>query len=101
LITRAIEVPTDSAVFENFRKYFIQAGLIGERFAPVIAAAQRNDTEALNQQEEEVFALLVEQFLPMLSDVVRGRVGIELFPRIGRVGYRVYVEHGGRLLKPV
>jgi len=58
LITRGIEAPTDIAVFENFRKHFIQAGLIGTRFEPVIAAAQQNNTEALNQLEEEVFALL-------------------------------------------
>jgi sulfite reductase (ferredoxin) len=58
LITRGIEAPTDTAVFENFRKHFIQAGLIGARFEPVIAAAQQSDTEALNQLEEEVFALL-------------------------------------------
>ena len=58
LITRGIEAPTDSAVFENFRKHFIQAGLIGARFEPVIAAAQQKNTEALNQLEEEVFALL-------------------------------------------
>jgi len=58
LITRGIEAPTDTAVFENFRKHFIQAGLIGMRFEPVIAAAQQKNHEALNQQEEEVFALL-------------------------------------------
>ena len=43
------------------------------------------DGEASEKRDSLV--LLVEQFLPMLSDVVRGRVGIELFPRIGRVGY--------------
>jgi len=58
LITRGIEAPTDSAVFENFCKHFIQAGLIGARFEPVITAAQQKNTEGLNQLEEEVFALL-------------------------------------------
>lgn len=58
LITRGIEAPTDIAVFENFRKHFIQAGLIGARFEPVIVAAQQKNTETLNQLEEEVFALL-------------------------------------------
>jgi sulfite reductase (ferredoxin) len=58
LITRGIEAPTDSAVFENFRKHFIQAGLIGERFAPVIAAAQQRNVEGLVQLEDEVFSLL-------------------------------------------
>jgi sulfite reductase (ferredoxin) len=44
--------------FENFLKHFIQAGLIGMRFEPVIAAAQQKNHEALYQLEEEVFALL-------------------------------------------
>ncbi len=58
LITRGIEAPTDIAVFENFRKHFIQAGLIGERFSPVIAAAQQKNVEGLSQLEDEVFSLL-------------------------------------------
>jgi len=58
LITRGIEAPTDSAVFDNFRKHFIQAGLIGAGFEPVIAAAQQKDGDALDQLEEEVFGLL-------------------------------------------
>jgi sulfite reductase (ferredoxin) len=58
LITRGIEAPTDAAVFENFRKHFIQSGLIGERFEPVIAAAQQKNDERLLQLEDEVFALL-------------------------------------------
>jgi sulfite reductase (ferredoxin) len=58
LITRGIEAPTDNAVFENFRKHFIKSGLIGTRFDPVIAAAQKKDAVALAQLEEEVFALL-------------------------------------------
>jgi uncharacterized protein (UPF0332 family) len=58
LITRGIEAPTDTAVFENFRKHFIQAGLIAARFETVIAAAQQKKAEGLNQLEEEVFALL-------------------------------------------
>ena len=58
LITRGIEAPTDIAVFENFRRHFIQPGLIGTRFEPVIAAAQQEHPEALNHLEEEVFALL-------------------------------------------
>jgi len=58
LITRRIEAPTDKAVFENFRTHFIESGLIGRRFEPVVAAAQRKDVAALNQLEEEIFALL-------------------------------------------
>ena len=58
LITRSIEAPTDSAVFDNFRKHFIESGLIGTRFAPVIAAAQQKNLTALSQFEEEIFSLL-------------------------------------------
>jgi len=58
LITRGIEAPTDSAVFEDFRKHFIASGLVSERFLPLIAAAQQKDFTALNQIEDEVFSLL-------------------------------------------
>ena len=58
LITRSIEAPTDGAVFQNFRTHFIESGLIGKRFEPVVAAAQKKDVAALNQLEEEIFALL-------------------------------------------
>jgi sulfite reductase (ferredoxin) len=58
LITRGIEAPTDAAVFENFEKHFIQAGLIDGRFESVIQNAHQKNTWELNQLEEEVFALL-------------------------------------------
>ncbi|MGD0098464.1 MAG: nitrite/sulfite reductase [Terracidiphilus sp.] len=58
LITRSVEAPTDIAVFENFRALFIEPGLIGKRFEPVVVAAQEKDIAALRQLEEEVFALL-------------------------------------------
>jgi sulfite reductase (ferredoxin) len=58
LITRGIEAPSDFAVFENFRKHFIQAGLIAAGFEPIIFAAQHKNTETLSQNEEEIFALL-------------------------------------------
>jgi sulfite reductase (ferredoxin) len=58
LITRSIEAPTDSAVLENFRTHFIDSGLVGKRFHPVVAAAQRKDLAGLIQLEEEVFTLL-------------------------------------------
>ena len=58
LITRGIEAPTDSALFDNFRKHFIEAGLINERFHPVIYAAQQKDFAALILLEDEVFSLL-------------------------------------------
>jgi len=56
LITRGIEAPTDTAVFENFRKHFIESGLIDSNFEPVIATAQQSDTLAPIRQQ--VFSLL-------------------------------------------
>jgi sulfite reductase (ferredoxin) len=58
LITRGIEAPTDTAVFENFRKHFIASGLIDSRFEPVVAAAQLHPSESLVPQKDESFALL-------------------------------------------
>jgi sulfite reductase (ferredoxin) len=58
LITRGIEAPTDGAVFENFRKHFIESGLIGKRFEPVIAAVLQKNPTALSLLEDEIFALL-------------------------------------------
>jgi sulfite reductase (ferredoxin) len=58
LITRGIEAPTDAAVFDNFAKHFIQAGLIDSRFESVIQSAHQKNVEHLNLLEEEVFALL-------------------------------------------
>ncbi len=60
LITRGIEAPTDAAVFENFTKHFIHAGLIDRRFESVIRNAHQKNTEELSQLEEEVFALFNE-----------------------------------------
>lgn len=56
LITRGIEAPTDTAVFENFRKHFLASGLIDSNFEPVVAAAQQ--TDALEPIRQQVFTLL-------------------------------------------
>jgi sulfite reductase (ferredoxin) len=58
LITRAIEAPTDAAVFEYFRKHFIHSGLVDTRFLPLIAAAQQLEFAALSELSPDVFALL-------------------------------------------
>jgi sulfite reductase (ferredoxin) len=58
LITRGIEAPTDAAVFESFSRHFIQTGLIDRSFEALIARAQEKNTDALNQLEGEVIALL-------------------------------------------
>jgi sulfite reductase (ferredoxin) len=56
LITRGIEAPTDTAVFDNFRKHFLASGLIDSNFEPVIATAQQGDVLAPIRQQ--VFSLL-------------------------------------------
>jgi uncharacterized protein (UPF0332 family) len=58
LITRGIEAPTDFAVFENFAKHFIHAGLIDRRFESMIQNAHQNNNERQSHMEEEVYALL-------------------------------------------
>jgi sulfite reductase (ferredoxin) len=58
LITRGIEAPTDTAVFENFRQHFIASGLIDSHFEAVIIAAQQHSSQPLTPQREEAFALL-------------------------------------------
>ena len=58
LVTRGIEAQTDTAVFDNFARHFIKAGLIDRRFEGLIECAKRKNTEGLIHQEEEVYALL-------------------------------------------
>ena len=58
LITRGVETHSDSAVFESFRKHFIQSGLIDANFDRVIAAALEKNSDRLVQLREEIFALL-------------------------------------------
>jgi sulfite reductase (ferredoxin) len=60
LVTRAIEAPTDAAVFASFSKHFIEAGLVDTRFEDVIKAAQSNDISALRASESEIRALAQE-----------------------------------------
>jgi hypothetical protein len=40
-LTPRLEAPTDAAVFENFSRHFIQAGLIERRFEFVIQNAHQ------------------------------------------------------------
>jgi sulfite reductase (ferredoxin) len=77
LITRGIEAPTDTAVFENFRKHFIASGLIDSRFEPVVAAAQLQPRETLAPQKEEAFALLaaVDGLYRSMDNSLRFTVG--------------------------
>ena len=60
LVTRAIEAPTDAAVFASFSKHFIEAGLVDARFQGVITAAQSGDMSGLRTGETEIHALAQE-----------------------------------------
>jgi sulfite reductase (ferredoxin) len=60
LVTRAIEAPTDAAVFSSFSKHFIEAGLVDARFQGVITAAQSGDRSGLRTGETEIHALAQE-----------------------------------------
>jgi hypothetical protein len=60
-------------VFENFRKHFIQSGLIETRFEPLIAAAQQLEFSKLEEHRQDVFALLdaVEMLYKSMDNSLR------------------------------
>jgi sulfite reductase (ferredoxin) len=60
LVTRGIEANSDTAIFANFSKHFIEAGLVDARFQKIINAAQSNDLEALRADAADIFALAQE-----------------------------------------
>jgi sulfite reductase (ferredoxin) len=57
LVTRGVEAPNDEAVFQNFLRHFIEAGLIDERFRAVVELARASDRIALTAQRASVLAL--------------------------------------------
>ena len=57
LVTRGIEAATDDRVYASFSKHFINAGLVDERFRPVVEAARQRDLLALRLSSKEVLAL--------------------------------------------
>jgi sulfite reductase beta subunit-like hemoprotein/TusA-related sulfurtransferase len=57
LVTRGIEAPSDAAVFANFGKHFIEAGLVDSTFKPLVELARQKDLSALRAKSDEVFAL--------------------------------------------
>jgi sulfite reductase (ferredoxin) len=57
LITRGIEAYDDNAVFDNFIKHFIEAGLISDKFKDLVFAARLNHTAFLNDHRELVYML--------------------------------------------
>lgn len=73
LITRGIEASSDTAVFDNFTKHFIDAGLVNASFQDVIAAAQTRDTAQLEKRRAEVSALVeaVDQLYQSMDNSLR------------------------------
>ncbi len=57
LVTRGIEAPSDSAVFSNFIKHFIEAGLVSERFKAIVESAQQQSFSTLGTSSSQVLAL--------------------------------------------
>ncbi|NBV42275.1 sulfurtransferase TusA family protein [bacterium] len=57
LITRAIEAHDENAVFDNFVKHFIEAGLIGDKFKDLVFAARLKHHSFLNDNRELVYML--------------------------------------------
>ena len=57
LITRAIEPRSDSDVFAQFRRHFIQAGLVETKYTPLIDTAEKKDLAGIEARAQEVFSL--------------------------------------------
>ncbi len=57
LVTRGIDPKSDNTVFEHFITFFIQEGLIPDRFTELIRLAQTAKYSALPKRKEDVLAL--------------------------------------------
>ena len=57
LITRAVEPRSDRDVFAQFRRHFIQAGLVEAKYTPLIDTAEKKDLAGIEARAEEVFSL--------------------------------------------
>jgi len=57
LITRAIEPRSDTDVFVQFRRHFIEAGLVAAEYLPLVETAEKKDAAGLEARGEEVLSL--------------------------------------------
>ena len=57
LISRAIEPRSDAEVFSQFRRHFIEAGLVETRYLPLVAAAEQKELAGIGARSAEVLAL--------------------------------------------
>lgn len=73
LITRGIEPRSDSDVFAQFRRHFIDAGLVATKYATVIESAEGKDRGALEAKAEEVLslALTMEELYATMDNSLR------------------------------
>ena len=57
LITRAVEPRSDSDVFAQFRRHFLQTGLVDAKYGDLIDTAEKKDLTAVEAKAEEVLSL--------------------------------------------
>jgi sulfite reductase (ferredoxin) len=57
LITRAIEPRSDAEVFSQYRHHFIEAGLVGAKYLPLVEAAEKKDLAGIEARADEVLSL--------------------------------------------
>lgn len=57
LITRAIEPRSDTEVFVQFRRHFIEAGLVAAKYLPLVETAEKKDPAGIETRGEEVLSL--------------------------------------------
>lgn len=73
LITKGGEARSDAEVFAAFRKYFVEAHLVEQRFLPLLKAAGEKDIAALAALAGEVYALAeaVEKLYEGMDDSLK------------------------------
>lgn len=73
LITKGEEARSDREVFSAFRKYFVDAHLVEERFLPLLKVAGEKNLPSLVSQAEEVYALAeaVEKLYDGMDDSLK------------------------------
>ncbi|MBT5856288.1 hypothetical protein HOH87_06620 [bacterium] len=73
LVTRGLDAKTDEQVYDLFGKHFMTAGLIDEKFRPLLALGKAADVSAIFAQEPAVLALTseVEALYKNMDDSLR------------------------------
>ena len=73
LITRGVEAHSEAEVFTQFRRHFIESGLVAAQYLPLVEAAQRKDTAHLRAQSADVLSLAqtVEELYGKMDNSMR------------------------------